>query len=134
MTQLPADPAAVIALRALVQPMCDYLGREGLAYFQGVSDSGRGSLVAANMMLNGGHGMRVRNKMRELLGFPDEGSLPEHFYNNNWEPLIHMCLDRTAKKNCKVCDGTGMVRPLVPGEFDTPIEGCPICKSKEQTP
>ena len=117
-----------LVLMALVGPMCDFLGTTGLAYFQGVSDAGHGSLAAASSMLNGGHGMRVRNKMRQLLGYPDESALPEHFYDNNWEPLIHLCLDRTAKKNCSVCGGSGMVRPLNVGEFEpAPIQPCPIC-------
>lgn len=120
-----------LALRALVVPMCEFLGDQGLAYFQGVLDGGKGSLTAANLMFNGGHGMRVRNKMRELLGYPDESTLPEHYYDNNWEPLVKMCLNHRAKRNCKVCDGTGAVRPINVGEVDpAPIEDCPVCRRR----
>lgn len=115
-------------LRSMVEPMSAFLGLQGLAYFQGIADASRGSLAAANSMLNGGHGMRVRNKMRELLGHPDEGSLPEHFYDNNWELLVKMCMARHAKQNCKVCEGKGVIRPMNVGSFDPlPIEPCPAC-------
>ena len=119
-----------LAILALVEPMSRFLGREGLAYFQGISDAGRGSLAAANLSLHGGHGIRVRNKMRELLGYPDESTLPEHFYDNNWERLIHLCLNREAKKNCAICEGTGMFRPLPDGFDPQPIEPCPICNKE----
>ena len=54
-----------LTLLAMVEPMCKFLGPQGLAYFQGISDAGRGELCAANLSLHGGHGMRVRNMMRE---------------------------------------------------------------------
>lgn len=76
-------------LRKHIPAVREWLGNERLAYLIGMYHGAR-CLTAANMHINGGLGMHIRNKMRELMGTDDQ--YPEHFFDNNWETMALLCI------------------------------------------
>ena len=82
----------------LVPAMTEWLTPKGLEHLRKIRDTNDGRLNVVLTVQGFPHpvhfreGMQIRNKMRELMKVP-EGILPEHFYDDNWEQMVHLCLE-----------------------------------------